>query len=67
MQKDLTSISPPELIEMLIKSTEYFMSLNGLEENIPKKKLAQQQIDLIVAEIKTRQGYGDVFNEDNSI
>ena len=62
MQQDLTSIASSELVEMLVRLTEYDMALSKSEDNIPQRKLAQYYINRIIAEIKTREDYSDMFN-----
>ncbi len=64
MQPDLKHITLSELVEMLMKSTEYYMTLSGIGAETDQRKLAKKYIDLIVSEIKTREGFKQVL-EDN--
>lgn len=67
MQPDLKNISSPDLLERLQKNTQYFMLLCKTGADAGQRKVAKAYIDLIVAEMKTRDGYEDIFeNEINN-
>jgi hypothetical protein len=67
MQPDLKNISSAGLVERLRKNTQYFMLLCKTGADAGQRKVAKEYIDLIIAEMKTRDGYEDIFkNEINN-
>ncbi|HMK04449.1 MAG TPA: hypothetical protein VK489_09665 [Ferruginibacter sp.] len=64
--QDFATIPSNELVDMLLKDTEYYMMLTKDNTNPPEKMLVQNHINLIVAELKNREGYSEVFS-DNSL
>lgn len=63
MQSDLKHIASSELVEMLMKNTEYYMTLSGIDADASQRKLAKKHIDLIVLEIKSREGFKQVLED----
>jgi len=63
MQPDLANIQSSELVEMLIKSTEYYIDLCKTDQDINKRKVVQERLELITTELKNRDGYDEVFKE----
>jgi hypothetical protein len=63
MQSDLKHIASSELVEMLMKNTEYYMTLSGIDADTEQRKLAKKHIDLIVSEIKTREGFKQALED----
>jgi hypothetical protein len=64
MQQELKNIPSNDLVEMLIKSTEFYMQLcKEAEGDVNNRKLVQTHIDQIIAEMKNREEYKDVLKE----
>ncbi len=60
MQLDLPRIGSSELVTMLKKDTEYYIDLCKEEGNAPQRNLVQQHIEMLISEIKTRDGYKNI-------
>lgn len=65
MQQDFTAIPSSQLVDMLLKDTEYYMMLTKENTDLKRKRLVQEHIDLILAEMKSRKGYSEVLNDNN--
>ncbi|HTE23768.1 hypothetical protein [Flavitalea sp.] len=66
MQQDLTRIASSELVEMLIKDTEYYMDLCKTVGNDRNKKIVEKHIELITTELKSREDYKEVFQDEDT-
>jgi hypothetical protein len=67
MQNDLTQISSSVLVDMLIRDTEYYKILVSVNADSAQKKLVNDHINLILVEMKSREGYREVLNDERSI
>lgn len=63
MRSDLKNIASGELVEMLMINTEYYMTLSRIDADTDQRKLAKHHIDLIINEIKTREGFKEVLDD----
>jgi len=63
MQRDISSIESAELVQMLMKGTEYYMDLCKEDGDVRKRNIVQEGIDLIIAELKSREGYVEIIKD----
>ncbi|HMK03748.1 MAG TPA: hypothetical protein VK489_06135 [Ferruginibacter sp.] len=66
MQQDLTSVSSADLVEMLMKDAAYYIDLCKTDTDVSKKKLVETHIELLTAELKSRDGYQEVFQDEDA-
>lgn len=67
MLHDLKIVSSSDLVDMLMKNTEYYMSLCKIGADVDKRKIAENYIDLIMDEIKTRDGFKEIVMDTNLV
>ncbi len=65
MQPDFTKIASSDLVDMLIRDTEYYRELCKLDEYSPNRKEVVKHINLIITELKSREGFKEVLIEND--
>lgn len=64
--QNLAAVPSGDLVDMLMKHTEYYLSILKQDDKDAKKAESKKYIDLIIEEIRSRKACGGLSPDDRS-
>ncbi|HMJ47771.1 MAG TPA: hypothetical protein VK498_10585 [Ferruginibacter sp.] len=65
MLQDLTIVPSGDLVDMLLKDTQYYMDLKA-DGNYTQRAVVKKHIEQIIAEIKNREGFKEALQDEDT-